>query len=67
MKTVKQRKLKGEGDRFMVTVPKDVGKAIRREAEKAELSLSAYIGLIVEDYLQEQGILFEIRQERENE
>jgi len=62
---VKQRALKGEGDRFMMSVPKDVGKAIRREAARAGLSLSAYTGLIVENYLEEQGILAEIRKEEE--
>ena len=64
-KIVKQRSLKDKGDRFMITVPTDVGRAIRSEAGRAGLSLSAYIGLIVEDHLEEQSILAEIRQNKE--
>jgi len=48
----KQRKLKGSSDRFLVTVTEEVGKEIRRRADEEGLSYSAFIGLIVEDYLE---------------
>lgn len=57
-KAKKQRKLKGGTmDKFTVNVSEDVGKAIRKNAAERELSLSAYIGLIVESYLEEHGLL----------
>lgn len=51
---MKQRKLKGSSDRFLVTTPEDVGKEIRQKASEANLSYSAFIGLIIEDYLENQ-------------
>jgi hypothetical protein len=51
----KQRKLKGSSDRFLVTVTEEVGKEIRRRADEESLSYSAFIGLIVEDYLEREN------------
>lgn len=50
----RQRLLKGETDRFIMTVPKEIGDQIRENAAKKKLSLSAYLGFIVEDYLNKQ-------------
>lgn len=50
----RQRLLKGETDRFIMTVPKEIGDQIRENAAKKKLSLSAYLGFIVEDYLKQQ-------------
>ena len=58
-----QRKLKGSSDRFLLTVSEEVGKEIRKNAERSNLSLSAFIGLIVEDYLEQQGWLEEVKLE----
>lgn len=50
----RQRQLKGGSDRFIITVPEEVGELIRAKALEKRLSLSAYLGLIIEEHLEKE-------------
>jgi len=42
----------GLQDRFMITVSVELGKEVRKNAEKENMSLSAYLGILIEESLE---------------